>query len=320
MTNGNDMEFKIPILVNAGSDLAKFNFSLVDIKIYDIQSNKFRRFIKDLNPSFYGGNISFFNEIINEKHSANDKKYAIVKNSYFENYSDEEIFDVFYLLKIIFPSELDISHIVNFKIENDFVQRISMTTLAQRYCPESKYLFCEVSEFKKINNYIKLVFNNLKTKNYIESAIENYQNSFNASHLHFSFIALCISLENLIDARHELTYRLKRLISIICGDNPESCSRIFKNIGEIYNLRSEIVHGGKVTDKKIYEFYEYLQSIVSLTIIELLIHDVSDNIELNKIINTLGFGQRKDISKNWKRYDINSKTLNKIHNIELKSK
>ena len=129
------MEFKIPILKNTLFDLSKFNFSFLGIKIYDIQSTEFEKFIKKLNPKFYGGNISHFNAVINEIHFEKDRKYAIVKNNYKENYSEEEIFSVFKLLKIIFPSGLDIAYIVNFQEENNFVQRTSMTIFENKYCP-----------------------------------------------------------------------------------------------------------------------------------------------------------------------------------------
>jgi hypothetical protein len=316
----NRMEFKIPILKNTLFDLSKFNFSFLGIKIYDIQSTEFEKFIKKLNPKFYGGNISHFNAVINEIHFEKDRKYAIVKNNYKENYSEEEIFSVFKLLKIIFPSGLDIAYIVNFQEENNFVQRTSMTFFENKYSPENRYLTCDFDKLKTINKFIKLVFPNINKNFYLSLSIENYLNSFNASHLHFSYIALCISLENLIDGKNELIYRLKRLIAVVCGDNIESCKLIFKNVDGIYDLRSKIVHGDKYSDQKIFEFYEYLQSIVSLTIIELLIHNIKDNVELNSKINTLGYGQRKFISMNWKKFELNNQSENNIKNRKLSIK
>jgi Apea-like HEPN len=314
------MTFKIPILSNTLFDLSKFDFSFLGIKIYDIQSTEFEKFVKKLNPKFYGGNISHFNAVINEIHFDRDRKYAIVKNNYKENYSENEIISVFKLLKIIFPSGLDIAYIVNFQEENNFVQRTSMTTFENKYCPENRYLSCDIDNVKTINKFIKLVFHNQNKNFYISLSIENYLNSFNASHLHFSYIALCISLENLIDGKIELINRLKRLIAIICGNDVESCKLIFKNVNEIYELRSKIVHGDKYSDQKIFEFYEYLQSIVSLTIIEILIHNIIDNVELNSIINTLGYGQRKYISAKWKKFELNIDTENIIKNRKLSIK
>ena len=98
------------------------------------------------------------------------------------------------------------------------------------------------------------------------------------------------------------------------------CKLIFKNVDGIYDLRSKIVHGDKYSDQKIFEFYEYLQSIVSLTIIELLIHNIKDNVELNSKINTLGYGQRKFISMNWKKFELNNQSENNIKNRKLSIK
>ena len=76
------MTFKIPILSNTLFDLSKFDFSFLGLNIYDISSSNFKKFIKNLNPEFYGGNISFFNDIIQKITFEKDRKYAIVKDNY----------------------------------------------------------------------------------------------------------------------------------------------------------------------------------------------------------------------------------------------
>lgn len=308
------MRFEIPILKNSDYDLSKFDFSFAAIRILEIQTKEFEEYIKELNPKFESANFSFFKHIIEETHGV-EKRFAIVFDDY-RKFNKQEIYNVHILLLILFPSGLQIDSIIHFQEDNEFVQRSSMSTLENRYVSADDYLYFDDEFLPEANEYIKKVFKNINYKNYIGLSIENYINSFNASHLHFSYIALCMSLENLISGSQELSYRLKRTVSILCGNSEKKSTIIFKNLGKIYNLRSKIVHGEIYSDREIFIKIEYLQNLVSRVLIELLIHNIESNKDLDTIMTALGFGQRNQISEQWKLYKINIITFHEI-SIEL---
>lgn len=305
------MNFEIPVLKNSTYDLSKFDFSIASIRILNIQSEEFKEYIKGLNPAHEKANFSFFDLIIENIHSDVDSRFAIIKEDY-KQFSKQEIYNVHILLLILFPSGLQIENIVHFVEEKSFVQRSSMSSLETKYTTVDDYLYFDDEFLKEANEFINLVFTRIDYNNYIGLSIENYMNSFNVSHLHFSYIALCMSLENLINGSQELSYRLKRTTSILCGNTEENSSIIFKNLGKVYNLRSKIVHGEKYTPQEIYTKIEYLRNLVSRALIELLIHNIHSNKELDNITTVLGFGQRNRLSANWKLFKINIMTFHKI--------
>lgn len=306
------MNFHIPIITNSYYNLSKFDFSFIDVTIYDIQSPEFKNYIDSLNPEFKGANFSFFQNIIQNIYGQYDQRYAIVKNDFRNDFNEKNLYHVYLILLIIFPSNLHLEHSVTFEEKKGFIQRSYMTTMEKTDYDESRYLDSDDDFLPELNEFIKLVFERLKSTSYIGLSIENYVTSYSASHMHFKYINLCMSLENLISGSQELSYRLKRSVSILCGRNCDNCNLIFKNLNEIYKLRSKIVHGEKYYMDDIVLKIEYLEHIVSRTIIELLIHNIPTNSALDKIITSIGFGQREKISENWKFYKLNSLTLYKL--------
>lgn len=305
------MRFEIPILRNSVYDLSKFDFTVSSIRIIDIQSDDFKAYIRNLNPQHEVANFNFFTPIIEEIYHDVDKRYAVVKDDY-KQFSKQEIYDVHILLLILFPSGLQIEHVVHFIEEHGFVQRSSMSSLETKYANVDYYLQCDDDYLAEANEFINLVFKRIDYKNYVGLSIENYINSFNVSHLHFAYIALCMSLENLISGNQELSYRLKRTTAILCGNTEENSNTIFKNLTKVYKLRSKIVHGENYTPQEIHSIMEYLQNLVSRVLIELLIHDIPTNKDLDSLITRLGYGQRNRLSASWKLFNINAITFHKI--------
>ena len=166
-----------------------------------------------------------------------------------------------------------------------------------------------------INKFIKLSFKRLEQNNYISIAIENYIQSYSASHYHYQFLTLLFCLECVIQQESELSYRLKRFISILCGEKPYNCNIIFQNISELYNIRSSIVHGGNMTkfQKNLFENLNVLQSIASQTIIELLIHNITDISLLNKKLTVLGYGERSKLSDDYQVFMLNIRTYESVN-------
>lgn len=305
------MEITIPILGKTYYDLSKFDFSFLDIKIYDIQSDEFENYIERQQPDFKAGNMSFVTSIFEEIHFDYDKKYAIVKNNPKENFNASDIYNVWKMLLIIFPSDLQIEYEIIYDYEDDFFQRSYMSTFHKRYTGEypGELLYSNDDKLDEINEFIRKYFKNLENDNYIGLAIESYLTSFSASHFHFQYLTLCMALESVIYGSQELTYRLKRSIGLLCGDNVNSCRRIFNNINKLYKIRSKIIHGEKYDLGKIFEYLEPLKAIVSRTIIELLVHNIPNKKDLNSKISELGYGNRNEISEDWQKYELNIMTM-----------
>jgi len=186
-----------------------------------------------------------------------------------------------------------------------------MSTFEKRYTGEypGELLYCDDDKLEEINEFISIHFERLKGDNFITLAIESYLTSYSASHFHFQYLTLCMALESVVDGSQELTYRLKRSIGLLCGDKIDSCKRIYNNINKLYKVRSKIIHGEKYDAPKILKYLSPLKSIVSRTIIELLVHNITDKKELNSKITELGYGGRDKISENWKKYELNILTF-----------
>ena len=110
--NNNDisMEITIPVLSNTSYDLSKFDFSFKDIKIVDINSDEFEAYIEAQQPNIKEANMSFPKSIIENAYGEYDKKYAIIKNNPKENFKYTDILNVWKILLIIFPSDLQIEY------------------------------------------------------------------------------------------------------------------------------------------------------------------------------------------------------------------
>jgi len=311
------MDIIIPIICNSNFDLSKFDFSFKGIKILDVKSDLFEDYIKKLQPDFQKANMVFVHDIRTQIQTENefDKRFAIVKDNPTENFNYSEIQNVWKLLLILFPSDLQIEHEIYYRHEDNFIQRSHMTTWNRHYTGEypGENLIANDDNIDEVNEYIKLVFERLNNNNYIGIAIENYITSYSASHLHYQYLTLCIALESIINGSQELTYRLKRTIAIICGEDSQNCNIIYSNLNKLYSLRSKIIHGEEYEHNKVSEYIKPLKAIVSRTIIELLIHNIAKNLDLNNKITEIGFGDRLKISDTWKNYKLNEFTIVEIN-------
>ena len=306
-----DVIFDIPILSGSQFDLSKFDFSFKNIYIYDIQSVDFERHIESLQPNLKQHNLKSFKKITEQIHSEFDKRYAIVNKNPKADYNYQDILNVLYFLLIIFPCDLQIEHTIHFHEENGCMQSSSMTSWHKRATignPE-ELLFASEEDIPEINEFAKIYFDRSNFKNYIAFAIENYLTSFTASHIHYQYLTLCIALESTLYGENELSYRLRRNVAILCGQDVSCCKRIYENIKSIYSLRSKIVHGEKYSIEKVQEYLKPLRAIVSRTIIELIIHNIPDAEKLNEVITPLAFGDRSKITKTWKSYKLNYFTI-----------
>lgn len=246
-----------------------------------------------------------------------DKKerYAIINKNLTQKFGTKKIYDAFNFLVLLFPSNLAVEYIVDFKIDNGrLIYRDSFSTDIFNEEPEG-FLNFDESRRDVINEYIHKFSKNYTDIGYLKSSTQNYMNAFDNPHYyHFSYIALCISLESITNGNTELLYRIRRNVAVICGKDTHTSQIIYDNISTIYKLRSKIVHGADFSDEKVYEYLNYLQSVVSKTIVELLIHNISNLEQLNKKITSLGFGDRDKLSENWSEILLNKNIEKTIYN------
>lgn len=304
-------EIRIPILSGSYFNLTLFNFSFKDISIYDIQSEEFEKYIESLQPDIKDHNLNLIKHIREQIHFDYDKKYAIIKNNPRQNYNYQDILNVWRLLLIIYPSDLQIEHIIHYYDENGFIETSSMSSWDKRISGEypGELLIALEEDVAEVNEFSKLCFDRLNLENYIGIAIENYLTSFNASHFHYQYLTLCIALESIIHGDNELTYRLRRTVAVLCGKDVFNCNIIYENLNKLYKLRSKIIHGEEYSIDKVREYMQPLKAIVSRAIIELLIHNIPTNKELNENITRLAFGDRAKITESWKSYKLNISTI-----------
>ncbi len=296
------MKITIPILTNTHYDLSKFNFRFRDIYLVELTSLKLKRYINSFtkNKELRQVNFDFFNYIIKEKHYDSKKYYAIIKKKYKQNYKQEEIYRVFNLLLLIYPSDLYISNEIDFSTEEGELRTTGMSSFP-RYT--SKFFYSHDRNLKEINRFLKKVFLDFYKFEYVRLAILHFNTSFEASHGHFQYINLCMALETLVEGDKELSYRMKRGVAILVGDNKYSCEIIFRNLGNIYSLRSAIVHGENYKNSKLQEYLPYLKKLVARTILELLLHKLNRS-NLNESLTKAGFGQRHLISQKYKPFEL----------------
>ncbi|MCD8436015.1 HEPN domain-containing protein [Tenacibaculum dicentrarchi] len=301
-------KFRVLIITNSKSDLSKLKFPEFDI--LNTKSDEFKEFLKLTKvPEF-----SFNLEIYEEQQFDNHERFAIIKKDKTNYFGEMKIDRIYNFLLLMFPSSLAVEHFVHFKLDDGKLLYVSDFKFEVENKMSNEFLEFNESKIELINNFIENFYENHLKIGFVKSSIQNYINAFDNPHYyHFSFIALCISLESITNGNTELLYRIRRNVAILCGKDIESSQTIFDNINTIYKLRSKIVHGSEFSDEKVYDFMNYLQCIVSKTIIESLIHNISSLELLNKNITQLGFGNRNLISENWSEIKLNDKIERTIY-------
>ena len=282
--------YNIPIIENSYSDLSLLDLSFLNISILNIKSKEFKNYVLKI---FDKQDFDFIFEQINKENSICEK-YAITLDK--PSIKNLQLpLEVFKFLLIINHSNLSIDKQIIFDYIKDKISLIGIRNEVYKLPLSESFIF-EENQINDINSFARIYF---KNKNFIEQVVENYYNSFKLEQDTFQFVSLCICLENMIKGNYDLNYRIKRMWSMICGDTLENKEKIFKNLKEIYLLRSKIVHGEKINDKKLTQYLFYLRNLVSIFIIKVLLIDnekfLSLNYNLDKInewFTTVGFNDK----------------------------
>jgi hypothetical protein len=110
----------------------------------------------------------------------------------------------------------------------------------------------ESSELPELQRFIqktKLPFE----KSFLQLAFENLELTYqinmheHAHAINLIFLALMTSLEGLLNpGEHELRYRISRNAAVLLGRGRDNSEKIFREIKNLYDKRSEVVHTGKL--------------------------------------------------------------------------
>lgn len=292
-------DFTILTLSNSLDDLTKVKFD--EFEIVNCSSLQFQTFLKN---SFV--HQSIIDDLNKYQESEIYDRFAIIHKEKVK-FGPKKIYDIYNFLLILFPSTLTVDYIVDFQVIQDELRFSSIFKTKEAYSQDEEKLSLKSVNIELVNDFIKNYYKEHLKVNYLKFSIQNYINAFDSNYYHFSFIAFCISLESITNGNSELLYRLARNIAVICGKDANTSDIIFKNIKKIYSLRSKIVHGADFDDDLVSDYLYYLECIVSKTITELLIHNISSIDILNHQITKIGFGNRTSISDNWKDYSFNPK-------------
>jgi len=124
----------------------------------------------------------------------------------------------------------------------------------------------------------------------INLAFDNYEDSFETDNRSLSFLSLMMAMESLFNlGRGELRYRISRNCAVLLGKDLDDSIEIFKDIKEIYDTRSDLVHSGvskKLNDDMVFRLKKYVRH----SIIAMLYLNESKKVILAKL-NLLGFGE-----------------------------
>jgi hypothetical protein len=205
------------------------------------------------------------------------------------------------VLLILFPSDFRQLSLMNFRVYPHNTAFAGESGWSEKPWNEEAMknpLNFQEKDLPKIESFVRHYFDKPIPK-YLSICIDNYAASFYQWKNAVAYLLLCICLESISEGSEQISYRIKRNISIINGEDIKECRRIFGEVGKIYGLRSKIAHGEDFKEELVESYLPYLRSLVSSTIIEVLTHRIEKREKLNEIINELGFGAKTNISSNY---------------------
>lgn len=304
MTNKN---IEINIFYGSVSDLTKIDLHYINAKIVVYKGTKFRNAFKNFTTAEdFKRSYTFATDRTDEDTfyvSKSIKLYAIIPLDIVKPFENEDIVHFYQMLLAIFPSDLSIVKTIYLSQNNDYFSCDSISVYTFKSTGErfiENFLYIHKTEFRYTRNFIKKYFKSAKQLKYLKYILSLYSNSFLENNSIYQFISLIICLEVIVEGKEQLTYRIKRNTAILCGNDIESCKLIYKNVAQLYTLRSAILHGEiKPSYKNFKEYHRYLIKLVAKLIRELIVHNISTMTELNDKLTAAGYSQNYLLSENY---------------------
>ena len=145
----------------------------------------------------------------------------------------------------------------------------------------------EISDLQVFIQNTKLPFK----ESFLQLAFENFETSYHISNVNLSFLSLMISLETLFNSGEgELRYRISRNTATLLGKDKKDSKKIFSEVKDLYDKRSNIVHTGKpniTNNEDLLKLRYYVrESIKEINKIG------KSKAELLDVLNSCGFGEK----------------------------
>jgi len=300
-------------------DLSEIDFSLLNLKFVDLESEDYQTF---------KGHLSDESGILTEpleKFKSNRVKqevlHALIPIDISKPVSEVDLWKVRDIVLLIYPSNFSLEILAGYRLYDDSINLFLYHNYRQQKLnpqePYKNYIYLSKYCLGNINAFIAMFFDRYDKISYLIPAFNSYITSYFQSFTNMEYLSLCISLESIVEAHSELNYRIKRNTAVLLSLGEEDGKRIFKNIGHIYNLRSKIAHSGKYKEEKIKEYLPYLRSLVSVLIIELIKLNEPSLSDLNDLLTSKGFGDISEMNEDYIDFEINSKPVTTVYATEL---
>ncbi len=290
-------------------DFRELDLSAWGIRGAFVDSNESQDFIKSVSGEYFEINWTRIIEISSTSSGGNplgnqftnllwpiDTKNCPTEYSFFEAIG---------AIKVLHPSELHIQNTFSGSdVDARGTQFINVASydnfLWYKFAEPEKRFFTDKQSLPYLNKVLPYFKSNYDNHGYIKNAISYYISSYDVNTLDMAFLCLCICLETIVPGNEQLSYRLRRNITVLIAETMDEGKTLFGTIKDIYNHRSKLVHGGSSFSEipNSLDVYIQLEKIASRMISELLLHNIPLT-DLDNNITELGYCQKESISKNY---------------------
>lgn len=292
-------DVKVFVLANSEFNLEKINFRPLGVEIYKMFSKGFKDYFtrnsfKVRGKVAYEYNIVFFNDILRKQieQSKDEDLYVVVPRYLKSNTNNASINktleDAYRLLQISKPSTLHIKYAVHFKLSGRFLNR----EMLEEYPDRSRFAYPRSKFSVKSNAGIERLivrYARMKPVQYIETAMQAFSACFEVNYYAMQYINLVMSMECFIPGKNEVTYRMRRGLSVLCGRGLKSSEFLYSNLSKIYNLRSSIVHGKEYSVELVHKYLPYTIVLCAKYLRVLIVYGIDNSEKLDSIITQSGF-------------------------------
>lgn len=322
-------QFTIGIFNNAAQSIEYVDFGYFGLKLFKLEGEQFKAFILSISVEYAADHYyKMFYEFYQTRNSgSNPFLYALVPNDLNKPQPPDLYYWIERILLIMFPTDFKLLAVSVFeeghfqemrddkKYEMSHIESYRNESLLwMRKSYKDGLLDFDVNKTSDINSFLKATYNNLPKMTYLDVAVDCYMSAFNQHSVSMAFINYCISLESLLKKNRKacddesegnsIGHQLRKTIAAINGHNAKQRKLIGNNVYKLYDIRSNIVHGGQHMGSSQNLFK--LQALVSRTLIELISLQIYDRDSLETFVET---PQR---SKNYKQENFHQAAIDMI--------
>ncbi len=134
------------------------------------------------------------------------------------------------------------------------------------------------------------------TQKYLAFALDNYNQSYRVAQRPLEFISLMLAFEAIFnDGKQELRNKVARGCAVLLGRSKDESRRVFKDVKDLYDKRSVLVHTGDVSKIREAEI-QMLHSYVRRSLAQAVTLNLPKE-KFSVLLQEAGFGQRFSLAK-----------------------